>query len=165
MDYTSTLCVFAEISGLFCKRDPLMLATLTRVCKIFNERIGSCKVLLEELARHRYFNDSNIDEIFDLYGQPSARLCIIYCSRLPITYSYMRDKNGWEEHFEKLFELLTASPSQRMNIIQSYTGDFSYDISVLLKLINKTVPVSTFGVSYVMIKNMLECHADTFEDW
>jgi len=152
------LCVLADISGLVCNDDPLMLATLSRVCKVFNERIGSCNALLESLATNGYFVDINIKELFVTYGKPTQRLCKIYCVGLHDVFDLYANRVLFKEEYRTLFAVLTAHHSQRANLVKLFEW---YEMAAVYELcseLNRLCCLSTFGVDYREITKLIRDH-------
>jgi len=155
MDYAGSLCVFVDLSGLICNNNPLLLANLTRVCKALNERLGNCNVVLEGLVTAGYFDDSNIIGIIVNYGNPSQRLCKIYCSNLPAMFVTLPNHWFFEDGFELLFALLTASFSQRANLIKTLSSCECMNVASTLDFVNDSLPLSHFGVNVRRLRGEL----------
>ena len=159
-----SLYAFADLSGLICKNNPLMLATLSRVCKAFNEKIGSCQNILEGLVAADYFNGSNIIEVVFIYGYPSQRLCKIYCSNLPAIFETVPNHHLFEDGFELLFALLTASYSQRANLIQTLNSDECRSVADTLWFVNDALSLVRFGVNIYRLRGELRMRIKYLEE-
>jgi len=161
---TQVLCVLADVSGSICNGDSLMLATLSRVCKVFNERIGSCNKLLENLVATDYFVDRNIEEIYRNYGYPSRWLCKVYC------FSFMNDFDPFLDSslfvkFERVHAELTDI-HRRCSVVSNFINWMQ--VKKIYKLLRDTygcMILKKFGYGTVLITHFVEKrHKQYLED-
>jgi len=138
-----------------------MLANLSRVCKAFNEKIGSCNSLLEGLVDVGYFTDSNVSEIIRTYGHPSLRLRNIYYNG-PNKFEYSLwgiTVREYDVEHDLIMELLLSTPQYNPELISKISpSDRKRMIKVLnsFELYEYTPAPCVFGIDVEEFIGLLE---------